>query len=348
MSLARLTRPVAGVSVLAAILAPFYLPAYENGRLTTMFCYALAILGINLLTGYAGQISVAQGAFFALGAYVAAISVTRGWMAPLLTIPVAGLVALAGGLVLGIPALRVRGLYLAVVTLAVAVAFPSIIKAADGLTGGDAGLSTNPLAAPAWSGLADDQLLYFLALVLLLGGLAIGALVRSRRAGRSLVVVRDRELLGTALGVRVARIKLEAFALSACFAGIAGAMFALSTGYVAPASFPLQLSLDLVIAMVIGGAASLAGAVLGAAFVVYIPVYASDISLGATGFIYGGALMACIYLLPGGLVSVPRRLVTAYQALRDRPGEVRQPSDRPAVPTPDQVAQIASPAREKR
>lgn len=311
--------------LLLALAGPLFLSAYTNSQLTLVWTYGLAVLGLNLLTGYSGQISVAQGAFFALGAYTAAICLDRGLLPALLTLPAGALIAGVGGLLLGLPALRVRGLYLAVVTLAVAVALPPVIKRADGLTGGATGLTVDPLTAPSGLGLADDQVIYYLALALLIGGLLLGHRVRSGRSGRALMAVRDRELLATAFGVRVSGVKVQVFVIAAAFGGLAGAMHTLATGFAAPESFTLLLSLNLVIAMVVGGSGGLAGAVLGAAFIVYAPVYAGAVDDAFTGVIYGATLLLFVFFIPGGLASLPGRARRLLERMRPDPARSATP-----------------------
>ena len=160
------TRRVGLAAVLAiAIALPFFFGPYRVSQLTLVIIYAIAVLGLNLLVGHSGQISLGHGAFFCLGAYTGAILLDRTAIPHLLTVPAAGLVCFAAGLALGLPALRLRGLYLALVTLAVAIATPVLIKRFDGLTGGTQGLTVDQPAPPSWSGLADDQNLYFIALI---------------------------------------------------------------------------------------------------------------------------------------------------------------------------------------
>lgn len=295
-----------GLALLLAI-APLVMAPYTNARLSLLFTYAIAILGLNLLTGYAGQISVAQSAFFGMGAYTASILIDRDLLPALLTIPLGAVVAYLSGILLGVPALRIRGLYLAIVTMAVALAFPPVVRKWESLTGGFLGLSTETFELPS-SGLAPDQVVYYLTSVCLVIALFVAYRIREGQTGRSMAAVRESELLASTFGLRVAFIKVQVFGLSAAFAGAAGALFTLNFGFIAPDTFGLHLALTFVIAMVIGGARSLVGAVLGAAFIVIVPEYASEVDENFSGVIYAVALIACIYLLPGGLASLPRTL----------------------------------------
>jgi branched-chain amino acid transport system permease protein len=295
MSAKRLRPAAWGVVVLLAVLLPFFFNAYRVGQFTQAAALAIAVLGLNLLVGYSGQISLGHGAFFALGAYASAISITDLGVPYLLTLPIAGAVCALAGFLLGLPALRLRGLYLALVTLGVAIATPQIIKRADGLTGGTQGMSLDKITAPAWSGLADDQWLYFVTLaVAALMFVVAGFLVRGR-VGRALVAIRDNEIAARTMGVDLARFKI-------------GALFTISIGFLAPESFPLALSFAFLAAIVVGGLATIGGALFGALFIEFVPVYAADVDEALAGVIYGGVLILFMYLLPGGVMGLVRRI----------------------------------------
>jgi branched-chain amino acid transport system permease protein len=306
-----LTSPWARRAGLAAVLAiavglPFFFGPYRVSQLTLVIIYAIAVLGLNLLVGYSGQISLGHGAFFCLGAYTGAILLDRTAIPHLLTVPAAGLVCFAAGLALGLPALRLRGLYLALVTLAVAIATPVLIKRFDGLTGGTQGLTVDQPAPPSWSGLADDQNLYFIALIAAVPLFWFAAGVVRRGSGRALIAMRDDETAARTMGVNLATFKTRAFGFSAAYAGIAGALFTFANGFVAPESFTLTVSFAFLAAIVVGGLATVAGAVFGAFFIVFVPVWTSDIDEALSGVIYGATLIACMYAFRGGVMGVLR------------------------------------------
>jgi branched-chain amino acid transport system permease protein len=288
---------------------------YANSRLSLIFTYAVAVLGLNLLTGYTGQISLAQGAFFGLGAYLTAICVQREIVPWPVTLIGSAVLAAVAGAVLGLPALRVRGLYLAVITLAVAIAFPPVVKRMAGLTGGFTGIS---VTVPGLGPLAVDQNVYYLCLIVLCLAAWLVHGLRTGPVARSFAAVRESELLATTFGLRVPRLKLQAFAVGSGLAGVAGCLYSLNFGFVAPDSFAVGLSLNLVIAMVVGGSRSIAGAVLGAAFIVVAPEIATGINDHLTGVIYGAALLICLYLLPGGIASVPAVIAAPFRRRRPR------------------------------
>ena len=296
-------------ALVLALLLPFFFSSYRVSQFTLVLAYAVATLGLNLLLGYSGQISLGHGAFFALGAYVTAILVSKSGWPFLATLPVsAALCALAGFLV-GIPALRLHGLYLALVTLGLAVATPQLIKRFDGLTGGTQGLSVPAPPVPGWlSFLADDQWLYLLSLAILVPMFVLAAGIVRGRVGRALVTVRDNPIAAKTFGVDIAAYKTRAFALSAAYAGVGGSMFAVTVGFVAPESFTFALSFSFLAAVVVGGLATVAGAIFGALFIEFVPVYAADVNEALAAVIYGGVLILFMYVLPTGVVGLARRV----------------------------------------
>jgi branched-chain amino acid transport system permease protein len=290
------------------------LPYQNNDVNNTVFAQvmylAIAAMGLNLLTGFNGQISIGHGAFFGVGAFTTAILVVdHGWQIEA-TIPVAALLAAAIGVFVGFPALRVKGLYLALITLGLAILFP---KVAAKFVDGPGGV---PLLQPSRSevsslidGMPDDIYRYYFCLALLaLAYLLAWNLLRSR-AGRSMIAVRDQETAASTVGVNVAGVKVTTFALSAAYAGVAGSL-SVMVDRVANASNPLfyfQRSIEFLVAVVIGGAATLSGPVLGAALLVAIRRRTSDTEALAPALL-GGALIVTMYVLPDGIVGGLSRL----------------------------------------
>jgi branched-chain amino acid transport system permease protein len=293
---------------LVGLLIPFLFGPYRVGQFTLVLIYAVAALGLNLLVGYNGQISLGHGAFFALGAYTGALLIEKADVPYLATLPAAGALCFAAGYLFGVPALRLRGLYLALVTLGLAIATPQLIKRFDDLTEGTQGLTVEQPTAPGWTGLADDQFLYLLTLAAAaIMFLAAWNLMRGP-IGRSVKAVRDGEIAASTIGVDLAATKTRVFALSAAYAGVGGALYVLALGFVAPEAFTLTLSFAFLAAIVVGGLATVSGALLGALFIEFVPVYASDVNDALTGVIYGGVLIAFMWVLPEGAAGLPRRL----------------------------------------
>jgi branched-chain amino acid transport system permease protein len=323
---------VLGVGLLVvALLIPFLFGPYRVGQFTLVLAYAVAVLGLNLLVGYNGQISLGHGAFFALGAYTAALLIEKASVPYLLTLPAAGVVCFAAGFLFGVPALRLHGLYLALVTLGLAIATPPLIKRFDELTEGTQGLVVEQPVSPSWLPLEDDQFLYLLTLVVAAVMFLLAWNLTRGQLGRAIKAVRDGEIPASTLGVNLAATKTRVFALSAGYAGVAGALYVFAIGFVAPEAFTLTISFAFLAAIVVGGLATISGAVLGALFIEFVPVYASDVNDALTGVIYGGVLIAFMWVLPGGAASLPRRLRELMA--RRRTGEEREPTREAAVLT---------------
>jgi branched-chain amino acid transport system permease protein len=314
-----------------ALLVPFLFGPYRVGQFTLVLVYGVAALGLNLLVGYSGQISLGHGAFFALGAYTAALLIEKAAVPHLLAVPAAGVVCFAAGFLFGVPALRLRGLYLALVTLGLAIAMPQLIKRFDGLTEGTQGMTVEQPAAPGWLPLEDDQFLYLLCLAVAAVMFLIAWNLVRGQLGRAVKAVRDGEIAATTLGVDLAATKTRVFALSAGYAGVGGALYVFALGFVAPEAFTLTISFAFLAAIVVGGLATISGALFGALFIEFVPVYASDVNEALTGVIYGGVLIAFMWLLPEGAAGLPRRL-RRLTARRQRDERTQEPQV--AAPAP--------------
>ncbi len=296
-------RLVAGaVLVAVAVVLPFAVSSFRVFQFTQVLIYAIALLGLNILTGYNGQISLGHGAFYAIGAYTSAIMIDR-WSVPFgWTIPVAGLLCLVVGFLFGIPALRLEGLYLALATFALALAVPQILKYFDDWTGGSQGIVLSKPSPPAGLPVTPDQWLYFTSLAVLLVLFALAANLLRGRTGRALVAIRDNPIAAEAMGINNALYKALTFGVSAGYTGVAGALSAGAIAFVAPDSFNVFLSITFLVGIVIGGLASIGGAILGALFIQFVPNWAQDISKAAPWAIYGVFLIVFMYVMPRGIV----------------------------------------------
>ncbi len=297
---------VAAVSV--ACVLPFVLSNFRLFQFTQVWIYAIALLGLNMLTGYNGQISLGHGAFYALGAYVAAIMMDQWQIGYMWTIPAAAAVCLVAGFLFGLPALRLEGLYLALATFSLALAAPQILKYFESWTGGSQGLVLSKPEAPLGLPLNPDQWLYFftLAVLLLLFWLAVNLL--RGRIGRAMVAIRDNHMSAQAMGINTSLYKSLTFGVSAAYTGVAGALSASAIAYVAPDSFNVFLSITLLIGVVIGGLASVSGAIYGAIFIQFVPNWAQDISKAAPWAIFGVFLILVVYFMPYGIAGGLKRL----------------------------------------
>lgn len=300
------------LALLAALIAaPFFLKSFFVFQITQMLVYAVAIMGLNLLTGINGQFSLGHGAFYAVGAYTTAILVEMAGVHYALTLPAAGIVCFVVGFLFGLPALRLEGVYLALATFALAVATPQFLKLSplEHYTGGVQGIVvfSETFEAPVPFGLPMDSerwTYYFtLGVGVLLFWLAHN-LVHSR-TGRALMAIRDNPIAAQSMGVNTAMYKATAFGVSALITGIAGGLSAIVVKFVAPDSFTFTLSIALLVGLVLGGVGWLPGALIGAAFIIFIPNIAEEISKGLSAAVYGVFLILIIYVAPrgaGGLI----------------------------------------------
>jgi branched-chain amino acid transport system permease protein len=341
-------RALGVAAVVAVLLLASQAQAFRVGQFTNVFIVAIAIVGLNLVTGHTGLLSIGHSAFFGLGAYTTGVLVARYDAAPMTTIPVAVVLSFVLGLLVGLPSLRIKGLYLALVTLAVGVSFPEIIRRAEELTGGAAGLVVRSasLAPPAWTGLGRAQrgiwMFWVSAAVLLLVMWLSRNLVRSR-FGLGMRSTRDHEIAAAASGVRVARTKILAFGVSGAITGLAGSLFTMYIGALSPdGSFTLLKSIELVTGLVLGGIATQLGPVVGAVAVVFLPQLTGAFSTGPlSGVVFGVVLIAIVFVMPEGIVGRiglwVRRRVAVVPADRPRLAAGTAPGPAPApdpAPTP--------------
>jgi branched-chain amino acid transport system permease protein len=301
---------IAAILLVIACALPFFISNYRTFQLTLVLVYAIALLGLNILTGYSGQISLGHGAFYALGAYVAAVLMDKAGLPYWATVPAAGAVCLAAGFLFGLPALRLEGLYLSLATFALGVAMPQLLKYKhlEPWTGGVQGIVIAKPEAPFGLPLNPDRWLYYftLAITVLLFVLAWNLL--RGRVGRALAAIRDQPIAAEAMGVDGALYKSAAFGVSAMYTGVAGALGAIAVQFVAPDSFGIFLSIMLLVGIVVGGLASISGALYGALFIQFVPNVADDLSKAAPWAIFGVFLIGFVYLMPTGVAGAIRLL----------------------------------------
>lgn len=304
----------------AACALPFVVSNYRVFQFTLALVYAIALLGLNMLTGYNGQISLGHGAFYAIGAYVAAILMDKFGVPYWLTIPAAGAVCLVAGFLFGLPALRLEGLYLSLATFALGVAMPQILKykGFEHWTGGVQGIVIVKPDPPEWLSLTQDQWLYFVVLACLVVLFVIGWNLLRGRIGRAMVAIRDQPIAAQVMGVNTALVKSLTFGVSAMYTGIAGALGAIVIQFVAPDTFTIFLSISLVVGIVIGGLASISGAIYGALFIQFIPNVADQISKAAPWAIYGVFLIVFMYVMPSGVAGFIRIIIGRLRQRRQR------------------------------
>jgi branched-chain amino acid transport system permease protein len=294
--------------LLAACALPFLVSNYRTFQFTLALVYAIALLGLNLLTGYNGQISLGHGAFYAIGAYTAAILMDQYGMPYWATLPVAAVVCLVAGFLFGLPALRLEGLYLALATFALGVSLPALLKYhhLEKWTGGVQGIVINKPEAPFGLPINADQWLYFFTLAVAVLMFVLAWNLLRGRIGRAMVAIRDQHIAAEAMGINTAMVKSLTFGVSAMYTGIAGALGAIAIQYVAPDSFNIFLSIVLLVGIVVGGLASISGAIYGALFIQFVPNIADALSRAAPWAIFGIFLLGFVYLMPMGVAGAVR------------------------------------------
>jgi branched-chain amino acid transport system permease protein len=308
----------ASIGVLVALMMlPFWMSDYRVFQATLVIVSAIALLGLNLLTGYGGQISLGHGALYGIGAYTAAILIQKWGLPYGLAIAGAACVCFVVGFLFGLPALRLEGMYLALATFALAAALPQVLKykGIEGFTGGVQGITLSKPQPPFGLATSADHWLYFMCLAIALILFACVRNLMRGQTGRAIIAIRDSPVAASSCGINIAMYKTITFAISAMYAGIAGALSALTVQFVSPDSFPLFLSLSLLVGIVVGGLASISGAVFGALFIQFVPNIAEEISKAAPWAIYGLVLIVVVHLMPWGIAGLLSRLSSRYSAL---------------------------------
>jgi branched-chain amino acid transport system permease protein len=301
--------------LVAAMVLPFLVKNYRVFQFNLVLVYAIAILGLNILTGFNGQISLGHGAFYAIGAYAAAVLMDRAGMPYWLTLPFSGVLCFVLGFLMGFPALRLAGHYLAVATLALALAIPQLLKYKhlEHYTGGVQGIVLVKPDPPFTFRFLDqpfsaDRWLYFFTLIVTIIMFVLAWNLLRGRVGRALIAIRDHPIAAAAMGINLAMFKSLTFGVSAAFTGVAGALGAVVIAFVSPDSFTVTLSIFLLVGLVVGGLASIPGAFFGAIFIQFVPNIADELSKSAPAAIYGVLLIVLMYLMPLGVMGMVRKL----------------------------------------
>jgi branched-chain amino acid transport system permease protein len=319
-----------------AVVPLAFASGYQLFQLSMVAVYALAILGFNLVTGYNGQLSLGHGAFYAVGAYTTAIMMSL-WDVPYwATLPVSALVCAGFGFLIGLPALRLGGLYLALTTFALAVVTPQVLKYKyfEDWTGGVQGIVIDKPDAPFGLPLNGDQWIYLFSLLVTTLLFALAANLVRARVGRAMIAIRDHPLAAEAMGVNLAMFKTRTFAVAAMLTGVSGSLGAIVVQFVSPDSYSIQLSLTLFVGLIVGGVASIAGPIFGAIFIEFVPNVAESISKAAPSAVYGVILIVFMFVMPSGVWGLLRpRMRRLLAATAHEPAAVS-----PNLPKPEEPA----------
>jgi branched-chain amino acid transport system permease protein len=334
---------------------------FRISQLNDVIAYAVAILGLNLVVGYSGQLSLGHSAFVGLGAYTTIILVSDHNWSYFATVPVAAGLCFVVGLIVGVPALRIRGLYLAIVTLSVAYVFPTLVLKYESLTGGPNGKKPDrgkaKLVPPDWMPFADSGRLaqplwvYCISLTMALVLFVFARNFLKSRPGRALVAVRDNQTSAAVNGVNLPLYKAMAFGVSAAYGGVAGSMLMMNRPFASDVQFGLGLAIFLIVGLVVGGAGTVSGAIPGAMIYVFVPYFMSEWTNDQSGIppglkqvskplfnwlenrqgggaiagvFFGLGLMAFVFLLPGGFIDGMRRLRSRVVQVIPNPSWLRR------------------------
>jgi len=323
----RFDRSLPLVLVLIGFALTFVLEGYQLLQATNILAFSIAILGLNLLAGYNGQISLGQGAFIAMGGYTTAILMHRFGVPFWLAVPASGFTSMLLGYLIAIPAVRLELLYLALATFSLAVALPQVVKnkLLSPWTGGVEGLSIP--RPPAWEslGLNLDQTIYLYALLV---AIVMFALIRNLvqgRIGRALQAIKDQPVAAETMAIDTRFYKRATFAISSFLTGIGGGIGAVATGFVSADSYNFFISITLLVGAVIGCFRSIFGALFGAAFIVLLPMYLEKVGQGVAWAAFGAACVFTVWVMPEGLAG----LVASIRARLQRTGGTNETSSAP-------------------
>jgi branched-chain amino acid transport system permease protein len=301
---------VIAIAAVAVALLPFGLSGYHQGLAVYVAIYFIAILGLNILTGYTGQISIGHGAFMAIGGYTTVLLSIHQHLNLIATLPVSFAITFAFGVLVGIPALRLSGVYLALATFALAVSVPQFPLKFSKFLGGSTGLQTDHTVSHIW--------LYGVSWGCAAILFAIGWLLLRGRIGRAFRAIRDSEVAAASSGVALPIYKTLAFGVSAAFAGVAGSLFVLATnGYAQPNEFGVLLSLKILVGAAVAGLGSLWGVAIGAVFIGLLPVISASVPLIGSSHgedvVFGLIVILVMLLLPNGFAGLLARVESSFK-----------------------------------
>ena len=317
---------VSGVTLVLATLAavPLLATDFQLFRFTNILVYALALIGVNLLVGYNGQISLGHGAFYAVGAYATILLVAYAGVAHWVAVPLAGIVCLGVGFLFSLPVLRLQPMHLAMATFALGAVLPSLAKwkGVERWTGGTQGLGIDTPTVPFGLALRFDQWIYWLALLFVALSFWLTFNLLRGRVGRAAIAIRDHPIAAQSMGINNALFKATIFGISALLVGMAGGLGALSMRYVAPGMFGLFLSFGLLIGIAVGGLGSLSGALYGAVCLQFIFLVvgasASSLQTANTPLIYGVVLILFLCFFPNGVAGLVSSATARLRRVRPR------------------------------
>ncbi len=315
-----------GIFLVAVLSAPLYASSYWMDVINRIGIAVIGALGLNILTGFTGQISLGNAAFMAVGAYSTAYLGAHGDLPFYIVIPAAGILAAVAGMIFGIPSLRLKGLYLAMATLAAHFIIEFVVTHWNAVTGGVAGVSV-PSASLLGHSLDSDSKLFYLIFPLMFFLVFFAKNLFRTKVGKAFVAIRDQDISAEVMGVNLFKYKLMSFGLSSFYVGVAGSLLAYQAKYISPENFPITLAIDYLGMIIIGGLGSIVGAIMGAVFLTVLPEVLrlaagslsgsfpalvglfSSLKLG----VFGLAIVLFLVFEPDGMAERWRKIKTYWQ-----------------------------------
>lgn len=315
---------VAGLVGAIAVIPMIVQNNFQVFLLTLIGLYTMLTVGLSLVMGYAGQVSLGHATFYGLGAYATALLSTRAGLPSWAALIAAGVITAFAGFVIGVPMFRLRGHYLAMGTLGLNVIFNLILKNQSDITGGPSGFTNIPPLSLGGFAFDTDTKMYYLVWAITLLTLAVSLNIVRSRVGRALRAIHASEVAAESLGVDANAFKLKVFALAAGYAGVAGGLYAQAIHFISPSSFDVLFSIELVTMAAVGGLASVWGSIFGAATIVYLAEFARDkmgeLLAGASGegeiIVFGLLLIVIMVFLPEGLTAGGLKAIRNWQTRR--------------------------------
>lgn len=331
------TRRVALIALAAILIVlPLMSAPFTNQTITRIAVFAVAVLGLNIVMGYAGQVSLGQIFFVGVGAYAAAIVIRAEWSVALgfwgVVIAFVLAVVLPGviGLLVALAAARLRGLAIAMVTIALPIVGVPLAKRLGDLTGGSQGISARAFGAPDWTGLDNDQWQYYVVVTIAAIAFVLAYFLVRGKYGRAFAIVKENEAVASSMGISPYRYKVLAFTIASMFGGVAGFLYIAAIQFTSPETLSFGHSIELVIATIVGGAGSIVGSLIGGIYYVVVPQITNAVDPSATTVVQGIIVLVVLFVLPGGLASLPRTIRRRFRRNTTSGSGPRAPHDPPS------------------
>ncbi|GAA1996283.1 branched-chain amino acid ABC transporter permease [Microbacterium ulmi] len=350
-------RAAVGVAIAAVlVILPLTSAPFTNQTITRIAVFAVAVLGLNVVMGYAGQVSLGQIFFVGVGAYAAAITIRSDWGMALgfwgVVVGFVLAVVLSGvlGLIVSLAAARLRGLAIAMVTVALPIVGVPVAKRMSDLTGGSQGISARVFGAPEWTGLDNDQWQYYVVMTIGAAVFALTFFLVRGKYGRAFAIVKENEAVAASMGISPYRYKVLAFTTASMLGGVAGFLYLVAIQFTSPDTLSFGHSIELVIATIVGGAGSIVGSILGGVYYVLVPQLTNAVNPNSTAVVQGVVVLVVLFFLQGGLASLPRairRLVRRGRGSDVSASAATAPRNPDAEPPPDDAASSTRENRER-